>query len=297
MLRTGWSKLFNIEFLRFQRIESRSRGLAVVNVAGLWLIRSPESHLQNHLEIVRPHPHREMGNINRLLSDNQHSMTANSWHIHAGHSVHKTSSFSFICDAGSPATSRLSPCRSLSPTPLPLWELRLLTPRAVSTSSAPPNASSLTWEGLDGEKQPSVILYSCPLQPDRMCKPQYPEQQEHDPDEWAETLAARHRLLDHHGASERRHARQVAHTDPEHDQHQGPTTAKAVPSMSYTQVPGWTRALPVVVHEETEWCAAYVQAALLQRTELEQASDEERHRTDQPGMHCQPWPQGHQQMH
>src|SRR5712692_2873180 len=142
-----------------------------------------------------------------------------------------------------------------------------------------------------------MILYSYPLQPERMREPQDTEQQEQDPDEWAQPLAARYGLFDHHGASECNHPCQVAHTDPEHDEHQGPTTTKAVSFMPYTQAPGWTHALAVVVYEEPEWRAAHVQAALLERTELEQAGDEERHRTDQPRMHCQPVPPGHEKMH
>ena len=75
-------------------------------------------------------------------------------------------------------------------------------------------------------------LYACPSKPDGMCQPQYPEQQERNPDERAEALAAWHRLFDHHGAGERSHACQIAYADPEHDEHQGPTTAQAVPSMA-----------------------------------------------------------------
>src|SRR5712691_4991275 len=115
-----------------------------------------------------------------------------------------------------------------------------------------------------------------------MCKPQDPEQQEHDPDDWAQTLAAWHRLLDHHSASERCHACQIAHADPEHHQHQSPTTAQAVSSMAYTQTPRQTPTLAVVMQEEPQWRAAPVQAALLEGAELEQTGDKERHRSDQP---------------
>ena len=49
----------------------------------------------------------------------------------------------------------------------------------------------------------------------------------------------------------RKHSRQIAHPDPEHDEHQGPTTAQAVTTMVYTQAPRRTNALAVVAHEET----------------------------------------------
>src|SRR5882724_6981059 len=143
----------------------------------------------------------------------------------------------------------------------------------------------------------SMILYPYSLQPERMHEPQDTKQQEQDPGEWAQPLAARYGLFDHHGTSECSHSCQVAHTNPEHDEHQGPTTTKAVYSMPYPQAPGWTHTLAVVVHEEPEWRTAHVQATLLERTELEQAGNEERHRTDEPGMTFQPWPQVHQTMH
>ncbi len=67
--------------------------------------------------------------------------------------------------------------------------------------------------------------------------------------------------------------------------------------MAQTQLPCRTHSLAIVVHEEAQWGAAHLQAALLEGAELEQTSNEERHRSDKPGMKCQPWSQGHQAMH
>ena len=55
-----------------------------------------------------------------------------------------------------------------------------------------------------------------------MSEPQEPEQQECDPDERTEALAAWHGLFDHHGTGERNHGYQTTYAYSEHDQHQGP---------------------------------------------------------------------------
>src|SRR5579884_899030 len=82
------------------------------------------------------------------------------------------------------------------------------------------------------------------------------------------------RLLHHHNAGQRQHPRQAADPDPEHHQHQRPAAAEAEEAVAQAEAPGRPEPAGVVAVEEAGRAPAFVQAAFLQRAELEAARDQ-----------------------
>src|SRR5437763_743832 len=103
-----------------------------------------------------------------------------------------------------------------------------------------------------------------------MRQPHHSQHYQDDAYQWTQAPPTRHGLFDHHDSGKCSHACQITHANPEHDEHQRPTTAQAEPSMTQAKPPCRTNPLAVVVQEEPERRAAHIQAALLEGAELKE---------------------------
>src|SRR5712691_13300983 len=109
-------------------------------------------------------------------------------------------------------------------------------------------------------------------------------QEEADAERRAQAAAPGQVLLDRHHGAERQHPADAAGADHEHHEHDRPAAADAedaVIDAEPERVPARALPAPMLV-DETERGAAFVEAMVLERAELEGAGDAEHDRTDDP---------------
>src|SRR5215470_4846086 len=114
--------------------------------------------------------------------------------------------------------------------------------------------------------------------------------EEPDSDRCRQPAADREILLRGHQGCEYEHPAEVAHADHEHHQHQCPAAAHAEQPVIEADPQGLARGRdsPPASIDKTEGSATAVQAAVLERAELEGSCTREYERADNPTMDRQP---------
>jgi len=106
----------------------------------------------------------------------------------------------------------------------------------------------------------------------------------------AEMAAPRHVLLDRHDRAEPEHPADVAGADNKHQQHQCPAATDAIEPVIEAEPPGAApRARPLpALGDKSERRAAFIEAAVFEAAELEEAGEGKDRRSDGPAVQHEP---------